>query len=134
MFSLIGLWKFTTQKYQFQLKFLYPKIFITHYPSAGKLRAAYAVNSLSGKTTALDRIIELGNALNRAYPDGDRAPDDFTSLGVGMSKSEMKELEMEPLQKEDILKNPTLCSLIETLQELKSKSPKDMTIDIDLTI
>jgi hypothetical protein len=38
-----------------------------YYPSAVELRAAYAINSLSGKTTALDRIIELGNALNRAY-------------------------------------------------------------------
>ena len=36
-----------------------------YYPSAGELRSAYAVKSLSGKTSDLDRIIELGNALNR---------------------------------------------------------------------
>jgi hypothetical protein len=36
-----------------------------YFPSAGELRSAYAVKSLSRKTSDLDRIIELGNALNR---------------------------------------------------------------------
>jgi hypothetical protein len=97
-----------------------------YYPSAGELRSAYAVKSLSGKTAASDRIIELGNALNRAYPDGDRAPDDFTSLEVGLSMSEMKELGLETVPNEDILNKPLLSSLQEPtviIPVSRSKNP-----------
>jgi hypothetical protein len=64
------------------------------------LRTAYALKSNSGKTKDLDRIKELGNALNRAYPDGNRAPDDFTSLKVGITTSEKQSLAIDVRQLE----------------------------------
>ncbi|WP_373541500.1 hypothetical protein [Chamaesiphon sp.] len=66
-----------------------------YYPSAGELRTAYTLQSISGKTKDLDRIKELGNALNRVYPDGNRAPDDFSSLKVGITTSEKRSLEID---------------------------------------
>jgi hypothetical protein len=123
-----------------------------YYPSAGELRTAYTVKSLSGKTADLNRIIELGNALNRAYPDGNRAPDDFTSLGVGISIIEKQSLEIdmpqlkssESAKLEDLTPDSltsqregngsTLSSLIEKLRELNSNSTQGATLDIDLTI
>jgi hypothetical protein len=63
-----------------------------YHPSAGELRTAYALKSISGRTKDLDRIKELGHALNRVYPDGNRAPDDFTSLKVGITTSEKQSL------------------------------------------
>jgi hypothetical protein len=65
-----------------------------YYPSAGELRTAYALKSDSGQTKDLDRIKELGNALNRAYPDGNRAPDDFNSPTVRITASEKQSLEI----------------------------------------
>jgi hypothetical protein len=84
-----------------------------YYPSAGELRTAYA-KSLTGKTAGSDRIIELGNALNRAYPDGDRAPDDFSSLEVGISMSEIKDLVVDATEPTVIIratKSKNLTSL-----------------------
>jgi hypothetical protein len=66
-----------------------------YHPSAGELRTAYAAKSSSGETKDLDRIKELGNVLNQAYPDGDRAPDDFTSLKVAISMSEKQALAID---------------------------------------
>jgi hypothetical protein len=71
-----------------------------YYPSAGELRTAYALKSISGRTKDLERIKELGHALNRAYPDGNRAPDDFTSLKVGITTSEKQSLEIDLRQLE----------------------------------
>ncbi len=71
-----------------------------YHPSAGELRTAYALKSNSGKTKDLDRIKELGNALNRVYPDGNRAPDDFTSLKVGITTSEKQSLGIDLRQLE----------------------------------
>ncbi len=69
-----------------------------YHPSAGELRMAYAYKSNLGKTEDLDRITELGNALNLAYPEGNRAPDDFCSPKVGITTSEKQSIEIEVRQ------------------------------------
>ncbi|WP_373545757.1 hypothetical protein [Chamaesiphon sp.] len=66
-----------------------------YHPNAKELRTAYATKFRSGETKDLDRIKELGNALNQAYPDDNRAPDDFTSLKVAISMSEKQALEID---------------------------------------
>lgn len=63
-----------------------------YHPTAGELRQAYAIKSLAGETADSNRIRELGNALNHAYPNGDRAPDEFSSPDVCISASEKRAL------------------------------------------
>ncbi len=63
-----------------------------YHPTAGELRQAYAIKSFAGETANLNRIRELGTALNHAYPNGDRAPDEFSSQDVCISASEKRAL------------------------------------------
>jgi hypothetical protein len=63
-----------------------------YYPTAGDLRRAYVIKSNAGETADLDKIRELGNAINSAYPNGDRAPDDFSSPEIRVSISDKKAL------------------------------------------
>lgn len=77
-----------------------------YHPNAKELRTAYATKFRSGETKDLDRIKELGNALNQAYPDDNRAPDDFTSLKVAISMSEKQALEIDSSP----LKSPQLTN------------------------
>ncbi len=53
-----------------------------HYPTAGELRQLYGVAELAGDVAKMAEIKSLGVLLNDIYPDGDRAPDDFSHWAV----------------------------------------------------
>ena len=49
-----------------------------YLPTAGELRQLYQASELAGDIAKMAEIKSLGVLLNDVYPNGDRAPDDFT--------------------------------------------------------
>ncbi|AFY92555.1 hypothetical protein [Chamaesiphon minutus] len=49
-----------------------------YYPTAGELRQLYQASESAGDIAKMVEIKSLGVLLNEVYPDGDRAPDDFS--------------------------------------------------------
>ena len=49
-----------------------------YYPTAGELRQLYQAAESAGDIAKMAEIKSLGVLLNEVYPDGDRAPDDFS--------------------------------------------------------
>jgi hypothetical protein len=70
-----------------------------YYPTAGDLRQVYRSAELAGDIAKMLRVQNLGKQLNKVFPDGDRAPDDFSSAEITVSENEQKTLlAIEPHQ------------------------------------
>ncbi|WP_373539536.1 hypothetical protein [Chamaesiphon sp.] len=59
-----------------------------YLPTAGELRHLYGAAELAGDVAKMAEIKSLGVLLNDIYPDGDRAPDDFSHWAVDIPVSE----------------------------------------------
>jgi hypothetical protein len=70
-----------------------------YYPTAGELRQVYRSAELAGDIAKMLRIQNLGKQLNKVFPDGDRAPDDFSSTEITVSENDRQTLlAIEPRQ------------------------------------
>jgi hypothetical protein len=63
-----------------------------YYPTAGELRQVYRSAELAGDIAKMLRVRDLGEQLNQVFPNGDRAPDDFSSPEITVSENEQKML------------------------------------------
>jgi hypothetical protein len=61
-----------------------------YLPTAGELRQLYQASELAGDIAKMAEIKSLGVLLNEVYPDGDRAPDDFSHWVVEISVPEQE--------------------------------------------
>ncbi|NJR31902.1 MAG: hypothetical protein HC778_02275 [Chamaesiphon sp. CSU_1_12] len=60
-----------------------------YYPTAGELRQLYSAAELAGDIAKMAEVKNLGTLLNEVYPDGARAPDDFSHWVVEMHRTEV---------------------------------------------
>jgi hypothetical protein len=59
-----------------------------YYPTAGELRQLYQASESAGDIAKMAEIKSLGVLLNEVYPDGDRAPDNFSHWAVEIPVTE----------------------------------------------
>jgi hypothetical protein len=64
-----------------------------YYPTAGELRQLYQASESAGDIAKMAEIKSLGVLLNEVYPDGDRAPDDFSHWVVEIPVPEQEIIE-----------------------------------------
>ena len=64
-----------------------------YLPTAGELRQLYQASELAGDVAKMAEIKGLGVLLNEVYPDGDRAPDDFSHWVVEIPVPEQEIIE-----------------------------------------
>jgi hypothetical protein len=69
-----------------------------YYPTAGELRQLYQVSESAGDIAKMAEIKSLGVLLNEVYPDGDRAPDDFSHwvVEIPVTETPSRATELEP--------------------------------------
>jgi hypothetical protein len=79
---------------------------VQYHPTAYELRKAYSIKQAAGDRTALAKIIELGTALNAAYPNGDRAAGDFSHPDVSIDLDEKAGLLDYPIAKTTVTITP----------------------------
>ena len=68
-----------------------------YLPTAGELRQLYQASELAGDVAKMAEIKSLGVLLNDVYPDGDRAPDDFSHWVVEI-----------PVPEQEIIETPSI--------------------------
>jgi hypothetical protein len=68
-----------------------------YLPTAGELRQLYQASELAGDVAKMAEIKGLGVLLNDVYPDGDRAPDDFSHWVVEI-----------PVPEQEIIETPSI--------------------------
>jgi hypothetical protein len=69
-----------------------------YYPTAGELRQLYQASESAGDIAKMAEIKSLGVLLNDVYPDGDRAPDDFSHwvVEIPVTETHSRATELEP--------------------------------------
>jgi hypothetical protein len=67
-----------------------------YLPTAGELRHLYGAAELAGDVAKMAQIKSLGVLLNDVYPDGDRAPDDFSHWAVEIPVTETSSKSTDP--------------------------------------
>jgi hypothetical protein len=69
-----------------------------YLPTAGELRHLYGAAELAGDIAKMAEIKSLGVLLNDVYPDGDRAPDDFSHwvVEIPVTETHSRATELEP--------------------------------------
>jgi hypothetical protein len=70
-----------------------------YLPTAGELRHLYGAAELAGDVAKMAEIKGLGVLLNDVYPDGDRAPDDFSHWAVEI-----------PVPEQEIIETPSIST------------------------
>jgi hypothetical protein len=76
-----------------------------YLPTAGELRQLYKASESAGDIAKMAEIKSLGVLLNNVYPDGDRAPDDFSHWVVEIPVPEQEIIETPSIS---IVQEPTV--------------------------
>lgn len=106
-----------------------------YYPTAGELRQLYSTAELAGDIAKMAQVKNLGTLLNEVYPDGVRAPDDFSHWVVEMHRPSVPvavEMPTSKLETTNSLPEPTI--VVPTTRSKNLTSDRAQVEDLDMTM